>query len=135
MQPNYESIWWGYIYEQMMLTDLSDQVETTLQFYQTQLQGVSGPVLECACGTGLPIRQRIIGAIDLDNQLTLDQCYIGYEGSTVDFPMNGRLIFKEELQLLLRLAGFSRWEAYSTPEGAPLQIGLEEVHSYWVVWK
>lgn len=256
--PNYESIWWGYIYDQMMEGDLSEQLDATRSFVQASLRGVTGPVLECACGTGLimlpllaqgydvygfdishtmlsalrrkadeqgladidrrisvqdlqsfsydlrfdaiaiptntflmlmtqeaqiqslrqiaahlapggrlllelqltgmggidleamehvgqwhtwvhpetglPIRQRMVGRVDLHTQQTLDQCFIEYAGDSVDFPMTGRWIFKEELQLLLRLAGFTRWEAYCTPDGAPLRVGLDDARSYWVAW-
>jgi SAM-dependent methyltransferase len=257
-QPNYESQWWGYIYDQMMV-NLQQVVDDHQRFYGANLCDVRGPVLECACGTGLfllpllaaghdmvgfdistsmlatlkrkaaaqgiadidsrisvqsfesfhyarrfaailiptntflmlttqeaqiktlrniyahlapggkflldlrlagmqdmvesqpeiqgrwhtwthpetglPIRQRIVGRYDFNQQLTLDQCYIEYEGQAEDFPMNGRWIFKAEFQLLLRLAGFERWDAYGTPEGGPLEIGLEEAQSYWVAYK
>jgi SAM-dependent methyltransferase len=257
--PNYESIWWGYIYDQMMAEGLSDWLDETRRFYREQLRGVRGPVLECACGTGLimlpllthgsdiygfdisaamldslrkkaaaqglhniaerisvqdltafsydrhfaailipsnsfsmlttqeaqisalqriaahlapggrllldlrlagmrgfdedsleiignwhtwshpetglPIRQRVTAQHDLDNQLVLDRCTIEYDGVTVDFPMTGRWIYKSEFQLLLRLAGFTRWECFGSPKGAPLEIGLDEVFSYWVAWK
>ena len=52
MQPNYESRWWGYIYDQMM-GDLREVVDANLHFYATNLRDVDGPVLECACGTGI----------------------------------------------------------------------------------
>jgi SAM-dependent methyltransferase len=51
-EPNYESKWWGYIYDQMM-AEQQDVVDAHLRFYQVNLQQVTGPVLECACGTGL----------------------------------------------------------------------------------
>ncbi len=85
--------------------------------------------------SGLPIRQRIVGRYDFDKQITLDQCFIEYEGHAEDFSMNGRWIFKEEFQLLLRLGGFERWEVFGTPEGGALQSGLEETHSYWIAHK
>jgi SAM-dependent methyltransferase len=256
--PNYESQWWGYIYDQMMV-NLQHVVDAHHRFYRAQLREVRGPVLECACGTGLfllpllaaghdmfgfdisksmlatlkskakaqgvvdidsrisvqsiesfhydrrfaailiptntflmlttqeaqittlrniyahlgpggrflldlrlagmrdlvesqpeiqgrwhtwthpetglPIRQRIVGRYDFNNQVTLDQCYIEYEDEVEDFPMNGRWIFKAEFQLLLRLAGFERWESYGTPEGDPLEIGLDEAQSYWVAFR
>jgi SAM-dependent methyltransferase len=257
-QPNYESKWWGYIYDQMML-NLQHVVDDHHRFYQAALQDVHGPVLDCACGTGLfllpllaaghdmvgfdisksmlatlkrkaaaqgvadidsrisvqsfesftydrrfaaiiiptntflmlttqeaqirtlrtiyahlapggkflldlrlagmrdlveslpeiqgrwytwthpetglPIRQRIVGRYDLNQQLTLDQCFIEYEDEVEDFPMTGRWIFKEEFQLLLRLAGFEHWACFGSPEGDPLEIGLEEVQSYWIASK
>jgi SAM-dependent methyltransferase len=256
-EKNYQSQWWGFIYDQMM-AELPDWVASNREFYQTQLQGIQGPILECACGTGifllpllqagydmygfdisttmlkalqakakalgitvareisvqdletfhfpqhfaailiptnsfsmlttqkaqirtlrniaehlapggkllldlrlaglrslaekpaveegnwytwshpetgLPIRQRVVGRYDYNRQLVLDHCFIEYEGQHEDFPMTARWIFKEEFQLLLRLAGFSRWEAFSTPQGEPLVVGLDETYSYWVVEK
>jgi SAM-dependent methyltransferase len=255
-EPNYESQWWGYIYDQMM-AEQQDLVDAHLSFYQAHLQQVTGPVLECACGTGLillrllalghdmygfdisqsmlatlkqkatqqgvgdieqrvsvqdlesfhygqrfaailvptntfsmlptqeaqiralraiaahlapggkllldlhlagvrdladgvqavqgrwhtwthpetgrPIRQRVDGRIDFNNQMVLDQCFIEYDGISVDFPMTARWIFKDELALLLRLAGFARWAYFSTPAGDPLDIGPEQQQSYWVI--
>lgn len=252
--PNYESKWWGYIYDQMM-ENLPEIVDNSQRFYSTQLAGVTGPILECACGTGLiwlhlfesghdmygfdisqsmlstlqtkaaqkgfsgidprlsvqametfrydqrfdaiiipthtfsmlatqdaqiqtlrnirahlapsgrllldfrlpslsriaeeptvvegrwhewvhpesgePIRQRIVGRRDFNHQLVLDQCFIEYGDESENFPMTSRWIFKEEFQLLLRLAGFERWECFGTPEGGPLEVGLEETQSYW----
>ena len=49
--------------------------------------------------------------------------------------MTGRWIFKDEFQLLLRLGGFSRWECYGTPERDTLEVGLDDVHSYWIAYK
>jgi SAM-dependent methyltransferase len=257
-KPNYESEWWGYIYDQMMAQQ-PGVVETHLRFYTAQLRGVSGPILECACGTGLfllpllgfgydaygfdsssamlstlarkaaregrsdiddrisvqdmerfrydrsfdtiliptnsfcmlatqeaqiaalrnvhahltpggrllfdlrlagvrelatgalavqgrwhtwthpetgrPIRQRVDGTVDFNAEQVLDRCFIEYDGETVEFPMTGRWIFKAELTLLLRLAGFRGWSCFGTPEGEPLVLGPEEQHSYWVAEK
>ncbi|MFN8494324.1 MAG: class I SAM-dependent methyltransferase [Caldilineaceae bacterium] len=258
VEPNYESKWWGYIYDQMMAV-LHEKLDANRRFYTANLQGVTGPVLECACGTGLillpllaaghdiygfdispamlatlkrkammqgmvgidqrisiqtfetfqydqqfaaiiiptntfsmltsqdaqirtlrtiyahlaptgrllldfklagmsdlasypkviegrwhtwlhpetglPIRQRITAQHDFDNQLILDRCFIEYEEERAEFPMTARWLFKEEFQLLLRLAGFQRWACFGTPEGAPLKVGLEETESYWVAYK
>lgn len=258
-EPNYESKWWGFIYDQMMTDGLQDWVDANRRFYEANLRGMAGPVLECACGTGifllpllaaghdiygfdiskamlatlkrkarelglsdidrrvsvqsfetfqydrlfdamtiptnsfgmlmtqeaqiktlrnihahlapggrllldltlpgmrglveyapgvegrwhtwthpetgLPIRQRIVGRYDFTHQHTLDQCFIEYDGDSENFPMTGRWIFKEEFQLLLRLAGFDRWEVFGTPERDPLEIGLDDVHSYWIAHK
>jgi SAM-dependent methyltransferase len=256
--PNYESVWWGYIYDQMM-AEQQDLLDAHLRFYRTQLGDVTGSVLECACGTGLmllplladgydmygfdispsmlatlrrtaaqhgvgdiaqriavqdlesfrydqrfaailipsnsivmlptqdaqiralatiashlapggrllfdvrlagvrdladgtqavqgrwhtwrhpetgrPIRQRVDGRIDFDSQRILDQCFIEYDEVRVTFPMTTRWIFKEELVLLLRLTGFTRWAWCATPEGDPLELGPEEQHSYWMADK
>jgi SAM-dependent methyltransferase len=85
--------------------------------------------------TGRPIRQRVDGQVDFNNQLILDRCFIEYEDQQEEFPMTGRWIFKEEFQLLLRLAGFTYWASFSTPERHPLEIGIEGTHSYWIVRK
>ena len=258
-ESNYESKWWGYIYDQMMTQDLSDVLDAHLRFYRSNLRDSTGPILECACGTGLiflpllaaglnlygfdiseamlkvlkrkaeaqgftdmaarlsiqnlesfhydkifdailipsnsfsmlttqdaqvqalknihahlapkgslfldlklvgmrelvegdiatqgswhtwqhpetgrPIRQRVAGRVDFNNQLVLDHCFIEYEEQREEFPMTGRWIFKEEFQLLLRLAGFGAWERFSTPERDPLEVGIEGTHSYWIVHK
>lgn len=258
-EPNYESKWWGYIYDQMMTQDLKHVVDNHLRFYRSNLGTINGPVLECACGTGLfllpllatgydmygfdisksmlatlkakaevqgrvnidqrvslqtfetfryaqrfeaiiiptnaflmlttqeaqivtlkniyahlapkgkllldlqlagmrelvespieiqgrwytwthpmtgkPIKQRVAGRFDFNNQLTLDRCFIEYENEREDFPMNGRWIFKAEFQLLLRLAGFEQWQSFSTPELDPLETGREETQSYWIAYK
>ena len=257
--PNYESKWWGYIYDQMMTGDLQYLLDDHLRFYRSHLQDISGPVLECACGTGLfllpllavghdihgfdisksmlatlkakaadqdivdidrrisvqsfetfryeqlfdaiiiptntflmlttqeaqiatlrnihahlapkgkllmdltlagmrelvehpmgiqgrwhtfthpetglPIRQRIVASFDFDNQLILDRCFIEYEDERENFPITGRWIFKDEFQLLLRLAEFDRWQYFGTPDGDPLEIGLDEARSYWIAHK
>lgn len=257
--PNYESKWWGYIYDQMMTGDLQYLLDDHRRFYRSNLQDVGGPVLECACGTGLfllpllamghdmygfdisrsmlatlklkaanqditdidrrlsvqsfesfsykqsfeaiiiptntfvmlttqeaqiaalrnihdhlapkgkllmdltlagmrglvespmvtqghwytwthpetgrPIRQRVDSRLDFDNQLVLDRCFIEYEDEREDFPMTSRWIFKDEFQLLLRLAGFERWQYFGTPDRDPLEIGLDEARSYWIAYK
>jgi hypothetical protein len=85
--------------------------------------------------TGRPIRQRLVGRYDLNQQLVLDRCFIEYEGQSEEFSMTSRWIFQQELQLLLRLAGFERWESFGTPERDPLEIGLEDTQSYWVAYR
>ena len=63
-QSNYESQWWGYIYDQMMMQDLPDQLEKTRYFYHSLIKTDAEPILECACGSGL-IFLSLLGA-DLD---------------------------------------------------------------------
>lgn len=256
-ERNYESKWWGSIYDQMMTQNLQDLLDAHLRFYHSNLRGRTGPVLECGCGTGLiflpllatgldiygfdiseamlktlkvkaesqgfvdvdyrlsvqdlesfryekifdaitipsntfsmlttqdaqikalknihahlaingnlfldlrivgmrelvdgdvatqgswhtwrhpetghPIRQRVDGQVDFNNQQTLDRCIIEYEGQREEFPMTGRWIFKEEFQLLLRLGGFDHWESFRNAERDPLEVGVEGTHSYWIV--
>jgi SAM-dependent methyltransferase len=257
--PNYESQLWGYIYDQMMTQDLPRLLASHLRFYRANLRHIDGPILECACGSGLvllpllaaghdmhgfdisrpmlatlktkaeaqgirdidgrisaqdfesfsykrlfeaiivpsnsfvmlatqeaqitalkniyahlapkgmllldlrlagmrglvegsvavqgrwhtwmhpetgrPIRQRVDGRCDFNRQLVQDLCRIEYEGKSEEFPMTARWIFKAEFQLLLRLAGFDHWESFGTPEGAALEFGLDDTHSYWIVYK
>jgi hypothetical protein len=85
--------------------------------------------------TGRPIRQQLVGRFDFNEQLVVDQCFIEYDGETESFPISGRWIFKPEFQLLLRLAGFERWEVFSTPERDPLEVGRDESLSYWIVYR
>ncbi len=54
-ERNYESQWWGYIYDQMMTQDLQDLLNSHLRFYRSNIRDRTGSVLECACGTGLNI--------------------------------------------------------------------------------
>jgi SAM-dependent methyltransferase len=63
-EPNYESKWWGYIYDQMM-AEQQDLVDANLRFYQTNLREVAGPVLECACGTGLFLLPLLASGYDI----------------------------------------------------------------------
>jgi SAM-dependent methyltransferase len=50
---NYQSKWWGYIFDQMMEQDLPETLAAHRLFYRLQPEGLTGPVLEGACGTGL----------------------------------------------------------------------------------
>ena len=86
--------------------------------------------------TGKPIRQRLdqVGC-DLTNQLTFDRCYVEYEGYAEEFPMTARWIFKDEFQLLLRLAGFRRWDVWGGRDHEPLFVTLDDTNSYWIAYK
>jgi len=64
-KPNYESKWWGYIYDQMMTQNLQHVLDAHFQFYQTNLANVNGPVLECACGTGLFMLPLLLAGYDM----------------------------------------------------------------------
>ena len=258
-ETNYQSVYWGYIYDQMMEQDLRRSLDENLTFHQSNLRDVAGRVLDCACGTGLfllpllaqghdvygydvseamlstlmkkadaqgvvgihgrisvqalesfvhdvrfdaaiiptntfvmlttqdaqirtlrnihahlepggkllldlrladmrdlvenadgvrgnwhtwahpetgrPIRQRIVGTFDFSDQLVLDRCFMEYDDDAEEFPMTARWIFKNEFQLLLRLAGFERWDVFGTPEGAPLVVTPEESRSFWIAYK
>ncbi len=52
-EKNYESEWWGLIYDQWNERGGRRNVhEREFQFYRDQLQQIEGPILEAACGTG-----------------------------------------------------------------------------------
>jgi SAM-dependent methyltransferase len=64
-EPNYESKWWGYIYDQMMAEGLQDWVEANRRFYEANLRGVTGRVLECTCGTGIFLLPLLAAGYDI----------------------------------------------------------------------
>ena len=259
MSRNYESKYWGFIYDQMMEGDLSDSLEESRTFYRSTLRDVSGPVLDCARGTGLfllmllaeghdvygfdisdamlsslrnkaaaegivgiddrvsvqalesfaydisfdaaiiatnsftmlttqdaqidtlrnihrhlapggrllldlrladmrdlvehadgiegrwhtwthpetgrPIRQRVVATHDFTDQGIEDRCFIEYDEDVEEFPMTARWIFNAEFQLLLRLAGFVRWDVFGTPGGAPLVVSPGATPSFWIAYR
>ena len=85
--------------------------------------------------SGRPIRQRIDDTRDLANQLYLSRCFIEYDDEREEFPMTGRWVFKSEFELLLRLAGFGRWDVWGTQYGDPLTSKLTETPSFWIAYK
>ena len=62
---NYESKWWGYIYDQMMKQELQDLLDNHLRFYRSNLREVSGAILECGCGTGLILLPLLVDGFDI----------------------------------------------------------------------
>jgi SAM-dependent methyltransferase len=259
MTENYESKYWGLIYDQMMEGHLSGWLENNRAYYRSHLAGVDGPVLDCACGTGLmllplleqglnamgfdasdsmlsrlrkkahqlgladideriskqslqtfsyslqfdaviiptnsfvllttqedqiaclrnvhshlspggrllldirvtslpspsdpatvsgnwytwkhpetgkPIRQKIdqIGC-DPVNQLTFDRCFFEHGTDSEEFPMTSRSVSPSEFQLLLRLAGFKRWDVWGGPDRESLTLDEGDAISYWRAYK
>jgi len=65
MTQNYESKYWGLVYDQMMERDLGEWLATTRRYYSEQLQGLDGPVLECGCGSGLILLPLLEQGIDM----------------------------------------------------------------------
>lgn len=64
-QRNYESRFWGLIYDQMMERALGQWLERSRSFYAAGLAHARGPVLECACGTGLILLHLLDRGIDI----------------------------------------------------------------------
>jgi SAM-dependent methyltransferase len=181
IEPNYESKWWGYIYDQMM-GDQLNLIENHSRFYQSNLKGVAGPVLECACGTGIFLLPLLasghdIYGLDISHSMlaTLkkkaksqgienisDRIFVEDMGTfRFDRRFNAIIISTNSFLMLstqeaqirvlqnifthltpggrllldIRLAGFTRWECFSTPEREPLRVGVDEVNSYWIAYK
>jgi len=85
--------------------------------------------------TGRPIRQQMVGRFDFDRQLVLDTCTFEYDGQVEVTSMTGRWVFKEEFQLLLRAAGFTRWQSFGSPQCGPLELGRDGTIGYWIAEK
>ncbi len=69
MTQNYESRYWGLIYDQMMQEHLSSWLRDNQAYYAAHLRDMSGPVLECACGTGLillPLLEQGLNIVGFD---------------------------------------------------------------------
>jgi SAM-dependent methyltransferase len=73
--------------------------------------------------------------VDLSAQTETIYWHFTCGEQTAEVPLYGRWIYKEEFQLLLRLAGFSHWQLYGSPDGAPYEPGDGMGLSYWVVEK
>lgn len=71
--------------------------------------------------------------VDLGEQTEHYQWFFAYDGATAVVPMTARWIYKEEFQLLLRLAGFSRWQLFGSHDGQPYTGSKEIGTTYWVV--
>lgn len=65
MIQNYESKYWGLIYDQMMEEHLSGWLENNQTYYKSKLRNISGPVLDCACGTGLILLPLLRQGVDV----------------------------------------------------------------------
>ncbi|MCE2450305.1 MAG: class I SAM-dependent methyltransferase [Candidatus Latescibacteria bacterium] len=83
--------------------------------------------------TGRRISVRFKKIVDLGEQTEHYQWFFTYAGETAVESMTARWIYKEEFQLLLRLAGFSRWQLFGTHDGQPYAGAKEIGTTYWVV--
>jgi hypothetical protein len=48
-----------------MMVELADVVADNRRFYESSLQGITGPVLECACGTGIVLLPLLAAGHDI----------------------------------------------------------------------
>ena len=83
--------------------------------------------------TGRRISVRFKKIVDLGEQTEHYQWFFTYAGETAVESMTARWIYKEEFQLLLRLAGFSRWQLFGTHDSQPYAGAKEIGTTYWVV--
>jgi SAM-dependent methyltransferase len=83
--------------------------------------------------TGLAIEVTHKTEVDLGAQTeTIYWCF-QHDGKKSAVPLRGRWIYKEEFQLLLRLAGFAHWKLYGSPAGKPYSATDGMGSTYWVV--
>lgn len=70
---------------------------------------------------------------DIVNQLQTGLMRFTFDGHSYDYEMQMRWIYKEEFQLLLRLAGFSKWEVYGSFSKKPFRH--TDCEMIWKAWK
>ena len=85
--------------------------------------------------TGHPIRVFFRRTCDLGDQTEAYRWYFVHDGESAEVPMAARWIYKEEFQLLLRLAGFSRWQVFGSGDGRPYRGSKDLTETYWIVSK
>ena len=126
-EPNYESKWWGYIYDQMMAEDLQDEVDNHSRFYDAALRGISGPVLECACGTGLFLLPLLMAGVDI----------YGFDISTsmlATLKNKAHSLGATDIESRVSVQGFEsfrydqRFDAITIPTNTFLMLTTQEAH-------
>lgn len=83
--------------------------------------------------TGKEIAVTCKKVVDLGEQTEEYLWYFAHDGTTEEVPMSARWIYKEEFQLLLRLAGYSSWQLCGSHDGQPYVGDKEMGLTYWVV--
>ena len=83
--------------------------------------------------TGRPIGVCFKKIVDLGEQTEHYEWFFAYDATTVAVPMTARWLYQQEFQLLLRLAGFSRWQLFGSHDGQPYASSQEAATTYWVV--
>jgi hypothetical protein len=105
----------GDVYD-LVLNDLPYGVD----FYVELAREAHGPVLEIACGTGRILLPCLQAGVDIEG---LD--LVAADGSVQTLYRSqdsSRYIYKHEMALLLRAAGFARWEIYGDFDRRPLTL-------------
>lgn len=85
--------------------------------------------------TGKEIEVSYAKSCDLASQRESYTWTFRHSGETSKVPMQARWIYPAEFQLLLRLAGFERWELYGSHDCGPYIGSQNETGTYWVVTK
>ena len=89
--------------------------------------------------TGLPVGMYAVRQIDRVNQILRVKMEIresdprGYVGATHSHRFSLRWTYKAEMELLLRAAGFARFEVLGGFDGRPLERDTDEM--VWTAWK
>ena len=89
--------------------------------------------------TGLPVVAWDRPTYDRVNQLVAVEREVqesdarGYVGNTRRLAFRMRWVWRPEMELLLRIAGFSRWEVRGGFDGRPLEKDTDEM--VWTAWR
>jgi len=85
--------------------------------------------------TGLPVTVTHRNEIDLGEQRETIYWEFEHDGEREEIPLYCRWIYKEEFQLLLRLAGFEKWQLFGSHDGKPYVGSSDLTLTYWIVEK
>jgi SAM-dependent methyltransferase len=99
---------------------LFDSLDFDVPYWLDFARGAGGPVLELACGTGRLLFPILKAGIDID----------GIDSSPAavhKFSTRQRWVYRFELELLFRAAGFARWEFFGGFDGRPLRTSEDQM--------
>jgi|GEM_PF-392290 ubiquinone/menaquinone biosynthesis C-methylase UbiE len=82
--------------------------------------------------TGRPIEVSYSKVCNLATQTETYTWFFEYDSHTAEVPMKARWIYKEEFQLLLRLAGFREWVLYGGWDCREYEGGPDTTDAFWV---
>ena len=86
--------------------------------------------------TGADIRVSFTMSSDALTQRESGVYYFEHKGKVHEIPYESRYTYPSEFELLLRLAGFQRWEVYGSPDCTqPFELSTENTMGFWVVRK
>ena len=83
--------------------------------------------------TGEDIRLSFTMSSDVSSQRESGTYYFEHEGQVHEIPYESRYTYPSEFELLLRLAGFQRWEVYDSADcKGPFKLSSENTLCFWV---